>query len=101
MQSLFPFPFFFLREITEIWFSYESYLQYAEYLLLPYRLSLLTGDGVEFPFNVASHISQKDEKLFKYISCLNTGLKGAGKMLQLFLMRQYVKEMMTKKDIHT
>lgn len=38
-----------------------TYSVYAEYLLFPHRLSVLTVDGIEIPFNVASHISGKDE----------------------------------------
>lgn len=58
MQSLFFLSIFLL---TEIWFFYESYLQYAEYLLFPRFLLLLTVDGIDIPFNAASHISQRDE----------------------------------------
>ena len=46
-RVLFSFPFFFL---TEIWFFYESYLQYAEYSIFQHYLSLHTDDMSEIPF---------------------------------------------------
>lgn len=43
-------------------------------------LSLHTVDVMsEVPFNVASNMNHRDEYLFKYILCLNTGWRGAGK----------------------
>lgn len=51
MQSPFFFSFFFL---TEIWFFYESYLQYAEYPIFPHCQLLHTVDEMlEIPFNEA------------------------------------------------
>lgn len=50
---------FFLFFLTEIWFFYESYLQYAEYSIFQHYLSLHTDDMSLL--NGAPHISQRDE----------------------------------------